>query len=203
MQESSNKGFFGVVADPQSYLNILYLLLAFPLGTIYFIFLITGLSVGFGLLITLIGIPILLLVIGGSWALCSFERGLTNALLKEKILSFSEQLTSQGLWNRFKANITDRVTWTGMLYLLLKFPIGIATFTIVVTLISVTLGSLFAPAYAWTSDPLVWGGLEFDPFRWSWIGTLIGIPLIFISLHLMNGTALISGRIARVLLSKK
>ena len=43
--------FFGVVADPQSYLNIFYLLLAFPLGIAYFVFLVTGISVGTGLIV--------------------------------------------------------------------------------------------------------------------------------------------------------
>ena len=42
---------FSVVVRPQTYLNIFYLLLSFPLGIAYFVFLVTGLSVGFGLLI--------------------------------------------------------------------------------------------------------------------------------------------------------
>lgn len=58
MSVSKKRGFFGVVAEPRSYLNIVYLLLAFPLGTFYFVFLVTGLSLGFGLIITLVGIPI-------------------------------------------------------------------------------------------------------------------------------------------------
>jgi hypothetical protein len=202
MSISQKSGFFGVVIDPQSYINILYLLLAFPLGTFYFVFLVTGLSLGFGMIILIIGIPILLLVLGGSWALSSFERVVTVALLKEDIPSPSGQPTATGLWPRVKAHLTNRVTWTGLLYLLLKFPVGIATFTVAVTLISLTLGLLFAPAYTWTSDPLTWGVWEFDPFPWSWIATLLGIPMIFISLHLMNGMALLSGRMARVLLGK-
>ena len=44
MSVSKKLGFFGVIVDPQSYLNIVYLLVAFPLGTFYFVFLITGLS---------------------------------------------------------------------------------------------------------------------------------------------------------------
>ena len=44
----SSTGFVGVIANPQSYLNIVYLLLAFPLGTFYFVFLVTGLSLGLG-----------------------------------------------------------------------------------------------------------------------------------------------------------
>ena len=83
MSVSKKRGFFGVVAEPRSYLNIVYLLLAFPLGTFYFVFLVTGLSLGFGLIITLVGIPILLLVLSGSWVLCRFERQVAITLLNE------------------------------------------------------------------------------------------------------------------------
>jgi hypothetical protein len=199
---TSKPGFFGVVIDPQSYVNMAYLLLAFPLGTAYFVFLVTGLSVGFGLAITIVGIPILLLVLGGSWVLCAVERGLATVLLKETITPSVSQPASEGLWPRLKAHLSDRVTWTGVFYLLLKFPVGIATFTIAVTMISVTLGLLFAPAYMWLSDPLTLWGWEFDPFPWSWILTLIGIPMVFISVHLMNGLAVLSGGLARVMLGK-
>ncbi len=60
---------FGVYFRPQTYLNLLYLLLAFPLGLAYFVFLVTGLSLGFGLIITLAGIPILVLMLVAIWAL--------------------------------------------------------------------------------------------------------------------------------------
>ncbi len=195
-------GFFGVVANPQSYLNIAYLLLAFPLGILYFTLLVTGLSVGFGMMITLIGIPILLLVLGMSWALCKFERGVAVAVLREQVPRASSQPSATGLWPRFKAYLTDRVTWTGVLYLILKFPLGIATFTIAVTLISTTLGLLAAPLYTWASNPVTWGSWVFDPFPWSWILTLIGIPMIFISLHLMNGVAILFGKLTRSMLGK-
>ena len=218
MSISKQRGFFGVVADPQSYINIVYLLLSFPLGTAYFVFLVTGISLGFGLLIIWVGVPILVLVLAGSWVLCELERVLAIGLLKEDIpstpresisgpvvdvqdLSAGERLFV-GTWRRLKAHLANRLTWTGMLYLLLKFPVGIANFTIAVTLISVTLFLLTAPAYMWTSDPLEWGDWSIDPFPWSWILTVIGIPMVFVSLHLMNATALVSGRLARVMLGK-
>ena len=103
MSVSKKRGFFGVVADPQSYRNIAYLLLAFPLGTLYFVFLVTGLSLGFGLIITLIGIPILLLVLSGSWALCRFERQVAITLLNEDIPLSVSHPASGGLWSRVKA----------------------------------------------------------------------------------------------------
>jgi hypothetical protein len=54
----------------------------------------------------------------------------------------------------------------------------------------------------WTSNPLVWGSWSFDPFPWSWILTIIGIPMVFISLHLMNAMAVVFGRMTRVMLGK-
>ena len=204
MSVSKKRGFFGVVIDPQSYINIVYLLLALPLGTFYFVFLVTGLSLGFGLIITLVGIPILLLVFGGILVLCSFERNVAITMLKEDIPVASNQPTAQGLWPRFKMSLTNRATWTGLLYLLMKFPFGIATFTIAVTLIALSLGLLFAPAYMWASDPIVWdwANWAFDPFPWSWILTILGIPMVFISLHAMNRMAVISGQAAKGMLGK-
>jgi len=200
--ETAKRGFFGAVFDPQSYINIVYLLLALPLGIAYFTFLVTGLSLGFGLIITLVGIPILLLVLGGSSLLVKFERWAAQEVLKQPIVQPSAQPVDGGWWARLKAHLSNRITWTGLLYLLLKFPFGIATFTIVVTLISVTIGFVTAPAYTWASDSLTWGSWEFDPFPWSWILTIIGIPMIFISLHLINGIAYLSGKMAQVMLGK-
>ena len=77
--------FVGVVADTQSYINIFYLFLSFPLGIAYFVFLVTGISVGFGLIVIWVGVPILALVLAGSWVLSQLERVLAVHLLKEDI----------------------------------------------------------------------------------------------------------------------
>ena len=53
---------FGVVIEGQTYLNILYLLLAFPLGLFYFIFFVVGFSLGLPLIILWVGFLILALV---------------------------------------------------------------------------------------------------------------------------------------------
>ena len=152
MSELKRVPLIGVVADPQSYLNIIYLLLGLPLGIAYFVFLVTGVSVGFGLVVIWVGVPILALVLLGSWALCQFERVLTNTLLNEDIPRVERLDTSSkpeaslgaeerlfiGTWRRLKAHLSDRLTWTGIFYLLLRFPLGIGSFVMAVVLISVT-----------------------------------------------------------------
>src|SRR4051794_41801075 len=56
---------FGPIRESRTYLRILYLLLALPLGVVEFSFLVTALSFGFGTAITLIGIPVLVATV---WA---------------------------------------------------------------------------------------------------------------------------------------
>ena len=217
MNESKNVSVIGVAANPQSYLNIIYLLLGLPLGIAYFVFLVTGVSLGFGLAVIWVGIPILMLVLIGSWALCQFERVLTNALVDEDIpqrrptgvsgetlvdredLSAVERLFI-GVWRRLKAHLFDRLTWTGIFYLLLKFPTGIAAFVIAVVLISVVGSLLGAPAYYWVDEGIEFGIWQVDELWEALILTAVGIPAFFVALHLVNLTAFVSGRIARLLL---
>ena len=56
METNPLERLYGVFVKPQTYLNILYLLLAFPLGIAYFVFLVTGFSLGISLLILWVGL---------------------------------------------------------------------------------------------------------------------------------------------------
>jgi Putative sensor len=53
----------GLMTDSRTYLRILYLLLAFPLGILYFTVIVTGLSVGLGLAIVIVGFLVLILTL--------------------------------------------------------------------------------------------------------------------------------------------
>jgi len=88
LPSSEPTSFFSVIANPRSYLNILYLPLGLPLGTLSFTVLVTGFSVGLSMLVVaLLGIPILI----GFWyvvrGLMSLERGVAIGLLDEDIAS--------------------------------------------------------------------------------------------------------------------
>ena len=60
-------------------------LLGLPLGIAYFTWLVTGFSVGLGLAITIVGIPILTLVLACVRPLLAAERAIANALLGARI----------------------------------------------------------------------------------------------------------------------
>jgi len=214
MSTLKRQTFLGIIAKPQSYVNIFYLLSAFPLGIAYFVFLVTGISLGASLVIIWVGVPILALVLAGSWAMCKFERFLAVRLLNEDIpdttkarsTAIDDQKLSSverifvGTWRRLKSHLTNRLTWTGILYLFLKFPLGIGSFVMVVVLVSVTGALVGAPFYYWVDNGIDLGIWQVDALWEALVLTLAGIPLIFISLYLMKGAAFLSGRLAKVML---
>ena len=123
-------------------------LLGLPLGTAYFIWLVTGLATGLGLAITIIGIPLLTLVLAATRPLLMLERGLAHALLGSSLPPVAVAPRGEGWFGRLKAYWTDGTTWRGIGYLLARFPVGVATFTVAVTTYSVALWCLAAPLLA-------------------------------------------------------
>lgn len=197
--------YFGVVAREETYLNLIYLVLAFPLGTVYFVFLVTGISVGIGTAIIWIGIPILLAVFAASWGLAMFERMLAKVLLREDIAPMSRQEDAeQSAWQRLKAHLGNRVTWTSLVYLFLKFPIALLFFVIAVTVVATSVGMLIAPSiYKLWDYPTWWGVWQIDTLGESLILTALALVIVGpISLHVTNFLAWVSGTFARVMLGR-
>jgi hypothetical protein len=202
--------FFGVIARGQTYLNMLYLFAAFPLGVIYFVFLVTGFSAGIGLAIVWVGLLILAGMLAGWYGLILFERKLAIEVLREPIPPVQpNDLSGKNLWQKFKATLGNTVMWKGLIFLLAKFPLGIASFTVLVTLLAVSLALTGAPFYYTWVHPVV--DLTFGPLTWQpvWIIdtlgealliSLGGLLLLFISLHIFNALAWASGKFARLML---
>ena len=132
----------------RAYRALTHHLLGLPLGTVYFTWFVSALALGLGLAITLLGIPILTLTLASVRPLLAGERALANHLLDADVPKASLAPSGEGFWGRFKAYWTDSASWRGMAYLLARFPIGIATFTVAVTAYAVALGLIAAPLLA-------------------------------------------------------
>ena len=207
MNETTNvvKRYFGAVAQEETYLNLIYLVLAFPLATVYFVFLVTGLSVGIGTLIIWIGVPILLAVFAASWGLAMFERMLAEVLLREDMPPMSrEEEAERSAWERLKAHLGNRVTWTSLVYLFLKFPLATIFFSVAVALIATSVGMIIAPfIYKLWDYPTWWGVWQVDTLGEALIATVLGLVIVGpISLHITNLLAKVSGAFARVMLGR-
>ncbi len=202
------RDLFMVPFRGQTYLNLLYLLFSFPLGLAYFIVLVTGLSLGIGLIILWVGVFILVGLFALWIALARFERRQAMVLLHEEILPFNvESMAGKSIWQQFVAYLKNPVTWKGLVYLLLKFPLGVFSFTLLVTLLSVSLALLTVPFYYQIAPISVNLDLAFAQ-PWMVVDTLseamtlcvIGAVLTLLSLHVLNGLAWVSGKFARVML---
>lgn len=142
----------GAIVDMRTYKNLAYLLLSFPLGLAYFLFLIIGLSLGVGLTFILIGIPLLLFVLVTALALIEFERNLANVLLGTELLPAYSKTPNTSFADRAKALFTNLQSIKGLAFLLVKFPLGIISFVVSVVTIALTLGLFFAPLYYQSAD---------------------------------------------------
>ncbi|UPV74892.1 sensor domain-containing protein [Halorussus limi] len=136
----------GVPFRLQTYRNLLYLVLAFPLGLAYFVFLSVGLSLGVGLAVTVVGIPILLAVLAISTGLASVEREMATLLLGVDVESPGWVVTESGpITERAKRLVTDLGTWKALVYLGSKLVIGVAAFVTVTTLLVTSVSLLAVP----------------------------------------------------------
>ena len=204
--------FFGVVARPHTWLNLLYLGLSFPLGLFYFVFLTVCLSVGISLVIIWVGIFILGLTAACWWAFAAFERSLADGLLGTRLVPSPQPWRrAQGTWPRIKAHFTSGATWKDLAFLFLKFPLGLLSFVVVVSLGATSLGLVGAPFYyryvsLTDSNDVVHHGFNFGVWTVDklWQALLLvplGLLLAVISCHAFNGLAAMWRSVARGLLS--
>jgi len=139
-------GFLQVLATRRAYTTLLYLAASMATGVAAFTFTVTGLSLSFGLAILIIGIPVALTFLAGTRLLAVAEAHWLRVLVGDADSPAPALLPQgQGFLPRLKAMLQDRRTWTSLLYLLLLMPLGIAYFTAITTLLTVSLGLLAAP----------------------------------------------------------
>jgi len=190
---------FGPAADGQTYLNLFYLLLGFPLGIVYFVFLVAGLSMGTSLLIVFIGIPILIGVLEACRGLGAFERLLARTVLHVNIPSPPSLPSRPGILPKLKAQFENTVTWKSLAYLGLKFPFGIAAFVVLVTSFSLSVSLILAPLM-YRTVPIDFGLWSVDTRDEATVWCMIGAVLLLLCFHLVNGLAYLWGRFAQIML---
>jgi uncharacterized membrane protein len=138
--------FFGVAADPYTYGSLFYMLLALATGTFYFSWVVTGASLSAGLLVLIVGIPLLLLFLMSVRLLSLVEGRIVEVLLGVRMPRRPLYTQRDKPWlTRLKELFTDWRTWTAMGYLLLMLPLGTAYFSVAVTLLVLSLGLIVAP----------------------------------------------------------
>ena len=197
--------FFGVVADPRTYAALFYMVLALATGIFYFTWVVTGVSLSAGLAVLIVGIPFVILFFGSVRVLSLVEGRIVEAMLGQRMPRRPLYGARGKPWlTRIKDMFADPRTWSTLLYFLLMLPLGIAYFTLVTTLLSVSL--------AFIAAPFVWFFGHFDIDIHSYVDPStpylvpfllpLGILLLFATLHLARSIGKLHGLFAKHMLVK-
>ncbi|MFB6081280.1 MAG: sensor domain-containing protein [Halanaeroarchaeum sp.] len=131
---------------PQTYLNLLYLGLAFPLGLAYFVALSVGFSLGIAVTLLVVGIVLLLAMFVLVLVLGTVERYLAVWLLRVDIPDPDwAVLDAEGPKHRVLALLLDANTWTALVFLATKLGVGVVSFSALVTLLVTSVVLVGAP----------------------------------------------------------
>src|SRR5919197_1198106 len=169
--------------------DTVYLVTGLPMGILTFTVAVTGWSTGLGLLITLLGFPVLLLTAVLLRALSDVERARASLVLGEKLIARYKKPAKRGIWERTKSILSDPQNWRDLVWALLLLGVGIAGFTIAVTAIAVVLGLVFAPVWTWslwdTADPVDLGVFHLTNLGTAFAATGVGLAAAPLGLALI------------------
>lgn len=199
--------FFGVVADPRAYASLFYMMLALATGIFYFTWVVAGFSTAAGLSVTIVGIPLLILFFGSVRVLSLVEGRIVEVMLGERMPRRPlYQARGRSIWKRIGDMFTDPRTWSTLLYMLLMLPLGIAYFTVAVTLLAVSLSFILSPLALLPGVHMnLWMFGYNLPEEAPWLLALLcvaGIALLFLTLHLARAVGRLHGQFAKHLLVK-
>jgi uncharacterized membrane protein len=191
---SAIRRFFGIYLDPRAYTSLFYLFLTLATGIVYFVFVVTGLSLSAGLAVLIIGLPFFLAFIGIARVISLGEGRLLEAVTGERMPRRPVHPGAPaGIWARIGEMLKDRRTWTTLAYLLLMLPLGIIYFTVATVGIALGASLIAAPFFA-IANHLGWWIADRDviPLHSEWLVSPLG-SIFAVALGVLIFTALMHG----------
>ncbi|MBE4736962.1 MULTISPECIES: sensor histidine kinase [Streptomyces] len=136
-----------------------YVLLGLPIGILLFTYAVTMVSVGAGLLITFLGVPVLAAGLAGCRGFGALERARARALLGVDVAA-PEPLRPRGrgalAW--MGAVLRSGASWRQLLYAVVQFPWSVFSFVVAVTFWTYGWAALTYPLWFWVFP--VWVGQD-------------------------------------------
>jgi len=196
--------FFGVLVDPRAYAALFYMLFSLITGILYFTWATVGLSLSFGLIVLIIGLPFILVFLLSIQGVALVEGRLIEALLGERMprrpLFSSPHL---GFWGRLRALVTDKLSWTTLLYMIVQLPLGCIYFTVFLFLLMMGLWGFVYPVlrYVLGFPYMQINDWMFYPAAWMYpVVMLVSVLWIVLTLHLARILGRAHAGLAKLLL---
>ncbi|MCX4691631.1 sensor histidine kinase [Streptomyces sp. NBC_01408] len=183
----TGSGFGAVLRAPlagRTWREFGYLLVGLPLSTLYFSLVVTGVSLGAGLLVTFLGIPVLAGVLAMCRGFGHVERARVRALLGTRIADPAPiRARKGGALAAMGALLKSGSAWRHVLYSVIHFPWAVFGFCVALTFWATGWSLVLYPAWFWVlptfSDQP--GLLLFENGDYSfYIDSPVEIALIFL-----------------------
>jgi hypothetical protein len=199
--------FFGVFAEARTWGAFFYLMLAMFIGIAYFTWAVTGISVSAGLIVLIVGLPILFLFLLSVRGIALLEGRLVEALLGVRMPRrplFTRRDISW--WQKMKKLFTEPHTWTAFVYMLLQMPLGIIYFSVFISLIATSLWLVLQPIFGLALDVPAFTVGDYGYFTPAWLlpfSIIGGILLLTATMHLIKLIGKVHGAWAKVMLVRE
>lgn len=208
------KRWYAPLATSKLWLQTTHLLFDLPIGIIDFTAVITFLSLSGGLVVTLIGIPLLAATVLMGRLIATVERNRSQIFLGDNPPAPTAFNFKSASLNTMWAALKDAEGWKGLLYGVILMPLGIINFTIAVVMWSLSIGFTFAFATFWLAPRGNGNGFYWITHqgRWhqvsDWVNlglgvglTLFGLFLLGLTPRIINGLASLDRMLIRALCS--
>ncbi|MCP9996542.1 sensor domain-containing protein [Streptomyces werraensis] len=136
--------------EGRAWRELAYVLLSLPISILMFTYAVTMVSLGAGLLVTFLGVPVLAAALAGCRGIGSVERARARGLLG---LDVGEpeplRLKRQGFMGWVGAVLKSGTSWRALLYSVLQLPWAVLSFTVTVAVWSLGWSLLTYPLWFW------------------------------------------------------
>ncbi len=182
--------------DSRTYTSLAYLLLALPLGVVGFTIVVTGLAAGAGLLVTLAGIPVLVVTLLFAASFARLERRLAWTLLDAPMpRSISGPSPGGGVfWQRLRSLLTRPAAAGELWFALLALPLGVIGFTVAVTIVWLMVAGFAQPVLVSLGARTEIGSLTIDTVAESLLFVPISLMFWLVGPRLLLGWGTVIGR---------
>ncbi len=187
---------------PTPWADLAYVITGLASGCFALTWLFVGPVTSLALIVTLIGIPKLFgdLWVTRWWA--DFER-MRGALAGVPVPRSTREWRGDGFLARMRSALTDPMTWRELVWLVLSFGVGTASFCAGVVGFSVGLGFLTLPLWGWSiPDDGVQIGFMTLHSVWEMLAfaVLAGPPAAIAGAWVLRGSAWVQAKLVQVLL---
>jgi signal transduction histidine kinase len=183
-----------------------YALLAGVLGVTWFTLFVTLLATSLGLIVLVVGLPLLAVTLWLARIASRIQREAAGALLGARIPGPPAVPAAGGRVRRFLAPVLDLATWRALVYLLLvAFPVGLTLFVVATALWATALYSVTAPVWWFlvpdsAHDDFLWDGNTIDS-GWEWAAVVGGgVLLVLVTPWIVRALAALDVVLMRALL---